>query len=147
MPNTEVDLSTFGGRLNYLFQTVHPRGQRPFTNDHVAQAIADTQNVEISGNYVWMLRAGKRDNPTLRHIEALARFFGVPATFLVDQRQAERVRAELDKVAELADSSIQHIAQRGPNDSTSLDTLHALLRKVEQATEDLRNRQDPPREQ
>jgi hypothetical protein len=71
-------------RLDHLFRTVHPRGGGPFTPAEVAEAINTAAGEKvISSTYVWQLRTGRRDNPTLRHLSALATFFGVsPHVFL-----------------------------------------------------------------
>jgi len=34
-----------------------------------------------SGTYLWLLRTGQWDNPTMKHLIAIARFFGVPPTY------------------------------------------------------------------
>jgi len=145
-PTTSLD--TFAGRLDYLFRTVHPQGQRPYSYDHVAEAITRDQGLDISGNYIWMLRSGRRDNPTLRHLEGLARFFGVSPAFLSDQQEAERVRGQLDKLTDLAASGLQHVAMRGNTvDEDTLDVIHSLLDRVRDLTTGLRaDNQDKPQQ-
>ncbi|MCW2539638.1 MAG: transcriptional regulator [Frankiales bacterium] len=131
-----LTLDTFAGRLNYLFQTVHPRGQRPFSYDHVAESITKERGIDISANYIWMLRSGRRDNPTLRHMEGLAWFFGVSPAFLSDAEEAGRVREQLDKLSTIADSGLQHVAMRGGSvGDNTLDVIHALLDQVRQLTD------------
>lgn len=133
-------LDTFARRLDYLFRTVHPQGQRPYSYDHVAEAITRDQGIEVSANYIWMLRSGRRDNPTLRHLEGLARFFGVSPAFLSDPEEAERVRSQLDKLSDLAASGVQHVALRGGNvDENTLDVIHSLLDRVRDLTDGLRS--------
>lgn len=135
----DAPLDTFARRLDYLFRTVHPRGQRPYSYDHVAETITRDQGIDISGNYIWMLRSGRRDNPTLRHLEGLARFFGVTPAFLSDAEEAERVRGQLDKLSDLADSGVQHVALRGSSvDENTLDVIHSLLDRARDLTDGLR---------
>lgn len=137
-PPEPPSLETFAGRLDYLFRTVHPRGQRPYSYDYVAEAVT-RDGIEISANYIWMLRSGRRDNPTLRHMEGLARFFGVGPSFLTDSEEAQRLRAQLDKLNELAESGVQHVAMRGSNvDEDTLDVIHSLLDRVRELTDGLR---------
>jgi hypothetical protein len=139
-------LSTFAGRLDYLFRTVHPRGQRPYSYDHVAEAVTN-EGIDISGNYIWMLRTGRRDNPTLRHMEGLARFFGVSPAFLSDQVEAERISGQLTKISALAASGVQHVAMRGATvEASTLDAITALLDQVRELTSGLRKDgpPDPP---
>jgi hypothetical protein len=64
-------------RLDHLFRTVHPKDRGPCTHAEVAEAInAAAGDSVISATYVWQLRTGRRDNPTRRHLSALAAFFG-----------------------------------------------------------------------
>ena len=145
-PEGAAELSTFAGRLDYLFRTVHPRGQRAYSYDHVAEAMS-SQGIDISGNYIWMLRSGRRNNPTLRHMEGLARFFGVSPAFLSDQDEAERVSGQLTKISELAASGVQHVAMRGASvEASTLDAITALLDQVRELTSGLRadTPTDPP---
>jgi transcriptional regulator with XRE-family HTH domain len=69
---------TLAERLDHLFRTAHPENRGPYTAKEVAEAInlAAGEDV-ISHSYVWQLRTGKKDNPTRKHIQALAAFFKV----------------------------------------------------------------------
>lgn len=139
-------LSTFAGRLDYLFRTVHPRGQRPYSYDYVAEAVT-REGIDISGNYIWMLRSGRRNNPTLRHMEGLARFFGVSPAFLSDQDEAERVSGQLTKISALAANGVEYVAMRGATvEASTLDAITALLDQVRELTSGLRvdSPPDPP---
>jgi transcriptional regulator with XRE-family HTH domain len=72
----------FAERLDRLFRTVHPKDRGPYTPAEVAAAInAEADERVVSGTYLWLLRTGQRDNPTLKHLVAIARFFGVPPTY------------------------------------------------------------------
>jgi transcriptional regulator with XRE-family HTH domain len=51
------------------------------------------RRLSFSSAYLWQLRTGAKDNPTIRHIEALARFFEVsPAHFFDDEPTDPRSR-------------------------------------------------------
>lgn len=137
-------LDSFRARLDYLFRTVHPKDGKPFTYDFVAESIT-ANGIDISANYIWMLRSGRRDNPTLRHIEGLAQFFGVSPAFLSDTDEAEHARAQLDKISDIAASGVQHVGMRGGHvDDTTLDTIHALMQQVLDLTSGLRRDSTPP---
>jgi transcriptional regulator with XRE-family HTH domain len=72
----------FAERLDRLFRTVHPKGRGPYTPTEVADAINQAADDKVvSGTYLWLLRTGQRDNPTMKHLIAIARFFGVPPTY------------------------------------------------------------------
>lgn len=99
-------------KLNHLFATVHPAGRGPYSNEEVAAAIRDRGGPTISAGYVWLLRKGERDNPTKKHLEALAEFFGVPAAYFFDDELAERIESELAMLSALRDAGIRALALR-----------------------------------
>jgi tetratricopeptide (TPR) repeat protein len=72
-------------KIDRLFRTTHPQGSAgEYTYEQVAAAIAERGGPTISASYLYLLRRGLRDNPTKRHLEALAGFFGVPAGYFLD---------------------------------------------------------------
>lgn len=102
---------TIADRLNHLFAGMTARGGQEFSNEQVASAIVAT-GVTISQSYIWQLRKGRKDNPTVRHLQALAAFFGVPVSYFFDDEvtdrvdeQLERLRAEQARLTEIMDSS------------------------------------------
>ncbi|APU14329.1 MULTISPECIES: helix-turn-helix domain-containing protein [Actinoalloteichus] len=98
-------------KLNYLFSKVRVAGQAEYSNEHVAAAIRE-QGVNISQSYIWALRKGRSDNPTKRHLEALASFFGVPPAYFFDDAHAARVDAQLDLITALRDADVRDVALR-----------------------------------
>lgn len=84
-------------KLNHLFASVHPRDGAEYSNEQVASAIVQT-GVTISQSYIWQLRKSKKDNPTIKHLQALADFFGVPAAYFFDDEVADRVDRQLDDI-------------------------------------------------
>jgi transcriptional regulator with XRE-family HTH domain len=98
-------------RLDHLFLTVHPEGRGPYSHAEVANAINEAAGKNIiSTVYVWQLRTDQRDNPTMRHLSALAAFFGVsPAYFFPDNEPGQDdTHAELIEV--LRDDSVRDLA-------------------------------------
>src|ERR1700722_15609692 len=103
----------FAKRLDRLFRTVHPKDRRPYTPAEAADAINKTAGERIvSGTYLWLLRTGQRDNPTMKHPIAISRFFGVPPTYFFpdDAMQADAVPANL--AAALSDDKVREMALR-----------------------------------
>lgn len=61
--------------------------------------------------YLYLLRKGQRDNPTKRHLELLARFFGMPVSYFFDDDEASaRLAAEVVQVAALGDEHVRQLA-------------------------------------
>jgi transcriptional regulator with XRE-family HTH domain len=117
-------------KLNHLFRTVTPGGRRPYSTEEVARSIS-LSGVPISASYIWLLRKGHRDNPTLRHVEALAQFFGVPPTYFFDNGAENKVAGDLRLMAALKDTGVQAIALRASGLSAkSLDSITEVIQRV-----------------
>jgi transcriptional regulator with XRE-family HTH domain len=99
-------------RLDRLFRTVLDDQQKEYSHDDVARAIRKRGGPTISATYVWQLRKGLRDNPTKNHIEALAGFFGVPASYFFDDDDAVRIEEELELLAALRSAGVHQVAMR-----------------------------------
>ncbi|WP_226358641.1 XRE family transcriptional regulator [Pseudonocardia sp. ICBG601] len=107
---------TLAAKINQAFETVHRPGGAPYTNREVAKwLVENSQNGEpvISENYLGLLRRGDRTNPGIRTIEALARFFEVPAGYFLETGSTTaEIHEELQLVASLRDAEIRGIATR-----------------------------------
>lgn len=84
-------------KLNHLFATTTAPGGQEYSNEQVAAAIS-AKGESISQSYIWQLRKGKKDNPTYKHLQALAQFFGVPAAYFFDDAVTDRVDAQLEQI-------------------------------------------------
>ncbi|PBC83670.1 Transcriptional regulator, contains XRE-family HTH domain [Streptomyces sp. 2224.1] len=128
----DVGERSFAAKLNHLFETVVPVGRGPFRTEEVARAIS-SGSVSISGSYIWLLRKGQRDNPTLKHVEALARFFGVPPAYFFDDRTTQAVDGELELMVALRSAGVQHVALRAAG--LSPRSLRSIKEIIEHARE------------
>lgn len=122
----------FAGRLNHLFETIPGPDGKPYTNEAVVKGIEAAGETTISKAYLSELRTGKKDNPTLKHMEALAGFFGVtPNYFFGDDEYTERVQAELNLLAKMRRAGVRDIALRASDLSDSnLSMIEAILETV-----------------
>jgi transcriptional regulator with XRE-family HTH domain len=111
--NEQPQAGLIASRLDRLFRSVHPKERGPYTPGEVAAAINDAagENV-ISGTYVWQLRTGRRNNPTYRHLIALARFFGVSPMYFFDDAETERGAIPAEVALALQDDDVREIALR-----------------------------------
>ncbi|WP_225978646.1 helix-turn-helix domain-containing protein [Gandjariella thermophila] len=99
-------------KLEHLFRVVHPADRGPYTYEEVAQAIRERRGPTISAAYIWQLRQGRRDNPTMKHLEALAGFFGVPVAYFFDDEQSRRVDEEIELLQAMRDAQVRDVALR-----------------------------------
>ena len=80
--------------------------------EDVARAIRRAGGPTISASYLWLLRTGKKDNPTLRHVAALARYFGVaPGSFFEDDL-TEAAIGDAEALVTLRSPEVRRLAVR-----------------------------------
>lgn len=77
-------VKTLAERLDLLFRATHPAGRNEVSYQDVVDAIADSGGPAITPTYLYMLRTGRRTNPRAELIQALARYFKVPAGYFLD---------------------------------------------------------------
>ncbi|MFI9380444.1 helix-turn-helix domain-containing protein [Kutzneria sp. NPDC052558] len=112
-------MGALADRLDRLFRTVRRAGDSEHSYASVAEAIRDQQGVTISHTYIWQLRTGRRDNPSVQHLTALATFFGVPVTYFLDDELAGRIDEQLTLLAMLRAAGVTEIALRSADLSES----------------------------
>ncbi|BCJ52551.1 XRE family transcriptional regulator [Actinoplanes sp. NBRC 14428] len=118
-------------KLDRLFSQVRGAGQGEISYMAVAEAIRAQQGIQISHTYIWQLRTGRRDNPTVQHLTALATFFGVPVAYFLDDAEARKIDGQLELLRTLRDAQVTEIALRAADVSpSSRNTIGELVRKV-----------------
>ncbi len=134
MADTETPRpKTLADKVDRLFRTIHSRDGGEYTFEEVATELSRREGPTISATYLWQLRKGLRDNPTKKHLEALADFFGVSPAYFFDDEAAERIDAELGLLAALRDASVRQIALRTIGLSeASLRTIASMVERVRQ---------------
>ncbi|OBH00699.1 MULTISPECIES: helix-turn-helix domain-containing protein [unclassified Mycobacterium] len=130
-----AETGDLAGRLNKLFEVIRRPNTPPLSNAAAAAAITDQTGVSISPAYLWQLRNGLKDNPTVQHLRAIAEYFGVPASYLIDRDPNPRIDAQLDLLQALRDSGVRDLATRAsgltPQALNSLAAIIDHLRELE----------------
>jgi transcriptional regulator with XRE-family HTH domain len=110
--------------LTMLFELFpNPETKRPYTFEEAADAInkraAELSEDErktrtISSTYVWQLTRGKRNNPTVGHLNSLADLFNISLSQLIDAIAGDdpRAREDLQLVAAMRDAGVLEIMHR-----------------------------------
>ncbi|MFD5030243.1 helix-turn-helix domain-containing protein [Streptomyces sp. NPDC058405] len=124
---------TLAQKLDHLFTTVHPKSRGPYSYEEVASGIERAGGPTISASYIWSLRTGKKDNPTMKHLEALAGFFGVSPSYFFSEESSERITAELSLLASMRDNQVRSVALRASG--LSAETLETIQGFIERARE------------
>ncbi|MCZ7413444.1 MULTISPECIES: XRE family transcriptional regulator [unclassified Streptomyces] len=108
-------LPTLACRLNRLFETIRPHGPRgrAYTNDEVAVAVKESNpHIRVGGAYLSALRTGTKKNPSTELLTALARFFGVPPSYFLDEATAAQTDAELALAQVARNLGVRRLALR-----------------------------------
>ncbi|GAB3394667.1 XRE family transcriptional regulator [Amycolatopsis echigonensis] len=128
---------SFAERLAHLIATVHPPDRKPYSYREIAQGVADVTGVSMSATHVQQLAVGARRDPKRSHIQALARFFGVPVTYFFDDEVAGRVDAQVADVVAWRDTQARELAQRAMRLSErDRQTVSALMDQLGSYAED-----------
>lgn len=131
---TSEELPLVSRRLDALFRSHLPKDGkgREYSYKQVEKAINDAAGPKsISGQYIWQIRKGESDNPTLRSLQLLAAFFSVPVTYFFDDAEAAHLAAQVELVNALGDGLVKQIAVRCAGLSNT--SLEAILGMVENA--------------
>jgi transcriptional regulator with XRE-family HTH domain len=135
-----VGAFSISGRLDRLFKQLRPEPSYMA----VAEAVRADQGVSISHTYIWQLRTGRRDNPTIQHLTALATYFGVPVSYFLDDDQTARIDSQLDLLRTMRDAGVTELALRAADVSPrGRDTISELIQRVWESEKGLRDRGSP----
>lgn len=140
-----IPQNPLSARLDYLFRTLVKADGAPFSHREAAELIS-REHVPISHAYIGQLRAGDRDNPTLKHLRGIAAFFGVPVEYFTCDDVADQVSKELQLMNTLREmrenQEMRTLIVRARGLSTkSLESLNAIAERIREI-EGLPN--DPP---
>lgn len=124
-------------KINYLFETVHPRGRGPWSHPEVHRATG------ISTATLSALRSGKNTNPTMETLQKLADFFHVDPAFFFDTAASAEIRRQLDQLRALqsvvdaidhstAETIVARMADLSPRSLHALAELAETLRALEE---------------
>lgn len=112
MQQQDGGMPRLASQLNHLFATVpRPGGRDLWTNEDAAAALTET-GVAMSAAYFSQLRTGKRDNPSARHLAAIARLFEVPMEYFFDADVAAKIDTDLRLLVAMRDTGVHSIALR-----------------------------------
>ncbi|WP_329454402.1 helix-turn-helix domain-containing protein [Streptomyces sp. NBC_01497] len=129
---------TLSDRIDALFRIVRRPSREQYSHEEVARACREATGETFSATYLWQLRTGRRDNPTKRHLEALAQFFDVPVAYFFDDEQGAGIARELELLGALRDASVRSVALRAVNLSpegvgTISDMIDVIARREQGA--------------
>ncbi|WP_435220737.1 hypothetical protein [Streptomyces sp. Tue6028] len=125
-------------RLNALFESrLDPDTGEPYTHAKVSRVIAESGWRKVSPSTIGQTRSGENDNPTIKTLDSLARFFRVNVNYFLDEKTVDQ---ELEVVQGLAlldrfkSEGVRSIAFRAKDLSPDgLRVIEAVLDQVRKA--------------
>lgn len=136
-------------KLNKLFDIMRRPTQPVLSNAAAAEAIRAKTGVSISAAYLWQLRTGVKSNPTVAHLRAIARFFGVAPSYLIDPGIDPDIDAQLNLLEAMRDAGVRDLAVRAsgltPQALNSLAAIVDHARHLERLPPVDGARTDPPK--
>lgn len=155
-------------KLDHLIGTVHPADRGPLSYMEIAEGIrrqAGGSGPTVSHATIHKLRTGEITDPKVSTLEVIARFFGVPVTYFLDDTVAERVDAGLAGLRErmapdparqrllaaLRDGAVREVAVRlhglSPGSLRAVRAVVDQARRLEGLPDDpVADEDDAPRE-
>ncbi len=113
------------GRLNKLFDVMHPVGSPEVSNTTVAAAVAEQSGISVTPEYLGCLRDGSEKSPGTVVLRAIAEFFGVSASYLTDV-DLPSIDAQLNLLRALRDQRVHGIRACRGNGPLSPEMLNSL---------------------
>jgi transcriptional regulator with XRE-family HTH domain len=130
---------TFAERLSALIEAARVDGKAPHSYREISAAVERAGGPAMSPAYLQQLATGKRVNPKIHYVEALARLFGVPVTYFFDAKASGPAPA----------GEVQLMAMRAqelsPQGRRQVMDLLDLVERYERAERDGRTPEDTPR--
>src|SRR5918997_942306 len=97
MTASDQQEQSFADKLPTLIETVHPPDRGPYSYREIEAGLAGHPGA-MTAAYINQLALGKPPHPRIRHVEALASFFGVPVTYFFDDDVAQQIDDQITKV-------------------------------------------------
>lgn len=110
---------TFAQKLSTLIEGARASGGVPHSYRELSSAIDEAGGPAMSPAYIQQLATGKRINPKIHYVEALAKLFDVPVAYFFDDQVAEEVdrgetrRADSEGEARLMAMRAQELSPEG----------------------------------
>lgn len=124
---------TLADKIDRLFEIYHPPTRGPYSLEEAAELIAERGGPTLSRQYLWQLRKGKRDNPNMQALAALAAFFEVHPGYFFDDEFAARVDDQLHTRALLSDPGLREVLDVAAGLSpATLAAVRDLLKHIRQ---------------
>ena len=123
---------TFAEKLSTLIDSARADGHAPHSYREMSAAIERAGGPAMSPAYLQQLATGKRVNPKIHYVEALAKLFAVPVTyFFEDEAERGTGTGGADVEAKLMAMRAQELSPQGRRQVMALLDLVERYEKAE----------------
>ncbi|MEC3982692.1 helix-turn-helix domain-containing protein [Amycolatopsis sp. H20-H5] len=130
---------TFAEKLSALIDSVRADDEAPHSYRELSAAIERADGPAMSPAYLQQLATGKRINPKIHYVEALARLFGVPVTYFFDDNESQEPEPNVSGgEARLMAMRAQELSPQGRRQVMDLLELVERYERAERDTPDNR---------
>lgn len=122
--------ATLADRINDLFATHNPPGERPPTLEAVCKAINEQGATSLSIGYLSELRRGEVTNPRMDTLKALADYFHVSVSYFFDDEPESK--AELRLLRAMREKNVTDLALKASElDQETLEHIASIIERLE----------------
>ena len=134
---------TFAEKLSALIDGLRADDEAPHSYREMSSAIDKAGGPAMSPAYIQQLATGKRVNPKIHYVEALARLFGVPVTHFFDDEEPTEIHAATATQGNDAKLMAMRAQELSPEGRRQIMDLLELVERYERA-ERRRTSEDRP---
>ena len=127
---------TFAERLSALIESARAGGLAPHSYREISAAVERAGGPAMSPAYLQQLATGKRVNPKIHYVEALAKLFGVPVTYFFDDEPTADADADADGAAGEAKLMAMRARELSAKGRRQVMDLLELVERYERAERD-----------
>jgi ESX-1-secreted protein regulator len=127
-------------KINRLFEVGHKRDEPPLTNSAAAELISSESGVPLTGTDLARLRSGEKVDLTGAELRAIAKFFGVPESYLATTGTDPDLDAQLNLLRVMRDAGVRNLHVCGGSTLVGHKALNELAALIERAREADSNR-------
>ncbi|HEV7979143.1 helix-turn-helix transcriptional regulator [Amycolatopsis sp.] len=128
---------TFAEKLSALIEGSRANEEAPHSYREMSSAIDRAAGPAMSPAYIQQLATGKRINPKIHYVEALARLFGVPVSHFFDDTSFDDTSFDEEEPAEAQAGEAKLMAMRAqelsPKGRRQVMDLLDLVERYERA--------------
>lgn len=121
-------------KINRLFEIMHKRDELPLANGAAAELISRESGAPLSADDLAKLRSGEKIDLTSAELRAIAKFFGVPESYLAAAGTDPDLDAQLNFLRVIREAGVRNLHMCGGSRPLGRKALNELAALIERAS-------------